>query len=96
MHVDASRDFYFIFSDRAARGGGRVCCQTCSFSFFPCSPDHEERDWPPYTVVFFVLATNTLNVRNNNLQPMILPRRFDIFHPDWGTLRRSRCVHIFL
>ena len=32
---------------------------------FPCSADHE-RDWPPFKVVFFGLATNTLNVRNNN------------------------------
>ena len=30
------------------------------------------------------------------LQPTIPPRRFDIFPPDWGMLRRSRRVHIFL
>ena len=24
------------------------------------------------------------------------PKRFDIFPPDWGVLRRSRCVQIFL
>ena len=30
------------------------------------------------------------------LQPMMPPRRFDIFPPDWGMLRRSRCVLIFL
>ena len=30
------------------------------------------------------------------LQPMIPPKRFDIFTPDWGMLRRSRCVQIFL
>ena len=31
------------------------------------------------------------------LQPMnmIPPKRFDIFHPDWEMLRRSRCVQIF-
>ena len=29
-----------------------VRCQTFSFSFFPCSADHE-RDWPPCKVVFF-------------------------------------------
>ena len=29
-----------------------------------CSADHE-RDWPPCKVVFFGLATNALNVRNN-------------------------------
>ena len=28
-------------------------------------------------------------------QPMIPPKRFDIFSPDWGMLRRSRCVQIF-
>ena len=35
---------------------------------FPCSADHE-RDWPPCKVLsssfFGLLATNTLNVRNN-------------------------------
>ena len=30
------------------------------------------------------------------LQPMIPPKRFDIFLPDWGLLRRSRRVQIFL
>ena len=30
------------------------------------------------------------------LQPMIPPKRFDIFPFDWGMLRRSRCVLIFL
>ena len=58
--------FFFFFSERAARaGGGGVRCQTFSFSFFPCSADHE-RDWPPCKVVFFGLATNALNVTNNN------------------------------
>ena len=42
-----------------------MASQTFSFSFFPCSADHE-RDWPPCKVVFFGLATNALNVRNNN------------------------------
>ena len=28
--------------------------------------------------------------------PMIPSKRFDIFPPDWGMLRRSRCVQIFL
>ena len=40
-------------------------CQTFYFYFFPCSANHE-RDWPPCKVVFFGLATNALNVRNNN------------------------------
>ena len=31
------------------------------------------------------------------LQPMIPPKRFDIFSPlDWGMLKRSRCVQVFL
>ena len=70
--MDAPRDFlifffiFFIFSpneQRAGVGGGGVRCQT--FFFFPCSADHE-RDWQPCKVVFFGLATNALNVRNNN------------------------------
>ena len=67
-HVDAPRDFlffYFFLRTSSARGGGGVRCETFSFSFFPCSADHE-RDWPPCKVVFFGLATNALNVRNNN------------------------------
>ena len=31
-----------------------------------CSSADHERDWPPCKVVFFGLATNALNVRNNN------------------------------
>ena len=58
--------YLFFFSERAARGGvGGLRCQTFFFFFFPCSADHE-RDWPPCKVVFFGLATNALNVRNNN------------------------------
>ena len=30
------------------------------------------------------------------LQPIIPPKHFDIFPPDWGTIRRSRRVLIFL
>ena len=58
---------FFIFypNEQRAGGGGRGRCQTFSFSFFPCSADHEW-DWPPCKVVFFGLATNALNVRNNN------------------------------
>ena len=29
------------------------------------------------------------------LRPMIPPERFYISPPDWGILRRSRCLHIF-
>ena len=68
-HVDAPRDFlfFFFFSERAARagGGGEGALPDFFFFFFPCSADHE-RDWPPCKVVFFGLATNALNVRNNN------------------------------
>ena len=59
--------FFFFFSGQAARGrgGGGEGCQTFFIYFFPYSADHE-RDWPPCKVVFFGLATNALNVRNNN------------------------------
>ena len=36
-------------------------------SLFPIQQTDHERDWPPCNkLVFFGLATNTLNVRNNN------------------------------
>ena len=47
--------------------GGGYAARLFILFFFPCSADHE-RDWPPCKVVFFGLATNTLNVRNNNKQ----------------------------
>ena len=53
---------YFFLRTSSARGGGGGRCQTFSFSFFPCSADHE-RDWPPCKVVFFGSATNALNVK---------------------------------
>ena len=71
--MDAPRDFLifyfliFIFSpneQRAGGGGGGGALPDFYFSFFPCSADHE-RDWPPCKMVFFGLATNALNVRNN-------------------------------
>ena len=58
-------------------GGGGVRCQSFYFYFFPYSADHEQ-DWPPCKAVFIRLATNTLNVRKN-LQPLIPPKRFNIF-----------------
>ena len=70
-HVDAPRDFFvffcFVFSERAARAGGGAGggAGGAARHFLPCSADHE-RDWPPCKVVFFGLATNALNVRNNN------------------------------
>ena len=88
---------FILFSpfDNEQRGRG---CATRRFllAFFPYSADHE-RDWPPCKVVFFGLATNTLHVRNNEkaLSSIISPKRFDIFPPDWGMLRRSRCGQIF-
>ena len=58
----------FIGSRISARGGGAGRAARLIFvCFFPCSADHE-RDWPPCKVVFFGLATNALNVRNNNKQ----------------------------
>ena len=61
-------DFFFFFFSLFSRPRAGVRCQTFSFSFFPCSADHE-RDWPPpCKVVFFGLATNALNVRNNKQQ----------------------------
>ena len=47
-------------------GGGGCAARLFILFFFPCSADHE-RNYPPCKVVFFGLATNTLNVRNNNL-----------------------------
>ena len=46
-------------------GGGGYAAKLFLLFSFPCSADHE-RDWPPCKVVFYGLATNTLNVRNNN------------------------------
>ena len=62
--MDASRDFYFYFHPNEQREGGEGALPDFFF-FFSCSADHE-RDWPPCKVVFFGLATNALNVRNNN------------------------------
>ena len=63
-HVDAPRDLFLIFSERAARAGGGGGGGGFFLLFFLCSADRE-RDWPPCKVVFFGLATNALNVRNN-------------------------------
>ena len=56
--------FYFLRTG-SAQGGGGGAARLFLFFFFPCSADHE-RDWPPCKVVSFGLATNALNVRNNN------------------------------
>ena len=56
---------YFSPNEQCGGVGGGYAARRFLLLFFPCSADHE-RDWPPCKVVFFGLATNTLNVRNNN------------------------------
>ena len=51
-HVDASRDFYFILSERAAWGG--ACAARVSLLFSFSSSADLERDWRPCKVVFRV------------------------------------------
>ena len=67
---------YFFLRTSSARGGGgggdALPDFFFFFFFFPCSADHE-RDWPPCKVVFFGLATNALNVRNNNNNNIFSP-----------------------
>ena len=60
--IDATFTFYFLRASSVV-GGGRGSFFSF-FYFFPCS-DHEQ-DWLRCEEVFFGLATNTLNVRNNN------------------------------
>ena len=66
---------------------------SCTMFSFPCSADHE-RDWPPCKVVFFGLATNTLNVRNNdfsfNNSNMYHKKCYVYFHSAQGVLRSHR------
>ena len=47
-------------------------------------------------VQYTSINSSTSETRGFVLQPMIPPKRFDIFPPDWGMLRRSRCVQSFL
>ena len=58
------------------------------FFFSPCSADHE-RDWPPCKVVFFGLATNALNVRNNKQQQQQHRRKVT---QDFSSTFFLRCV----
>ena len=53
-----------VFSARITFRSQQRTPDFCFSLFFTCSADYE-RDWPPYKVVFFGLATNALNVRNN-------------------------------
>ena len=55
---------FMFFSPNEQRGGGGGAARLSPVFSFPCSAD-DERDWPPCKVVFFGLATNTLNMRNN-------------------------------
>ena len=55
-------------------GGGGYAARLFILLSFPCSADHE-RDWPPCIVVFFGLATNTLNVRNNKQQQLVVQKQ---------------------
>ena len=54
-----------LFSPNEQRGGALLDFLFTLLFPVPCSAE-EERDWPTCKVVFFGLATNTLNVRNNN------------------------------
>ena len=70
--------FLFLFfspNEQRAGGGGGRALPDFFFFFFPCSADHE-RDWPPCKVVFFGLATNGLNMRNNNFRFFFKQQRF--------------------
>ena len=60
---------------------------SCTMFSFSCSAD-QERDWPPCKVVFFGLATNTLNVRNNFSLTRVQQKMLRIF--SW----RSRCIAV--
>ena len=61
---------------------------SCTMFSFHCSADHE-RDWPPCEVVFFELATNPLDVRNN-ISDFSLKKCFESFHGAQGVLLYHR------
>ena len=59
------RVILMLFSLRTSSvGGGGGAARPSILIYFLFSRPRE--DWPPYKVVFFGLASNTLNVRNNN------------------------------
>ena len=60
------RLIFILFSPNEQRGGGGGdAAKLCTSYFLSFSADHE-RDRLPCKVLFWGLATNTLNVRNNN------------------------------
>ena len=48
------------------------------------------------TQCYYHRGTHLNAMKRFYLQPMIPPKRFEIFPLDSGMLRRSRCVQIFL
>ena len=71
-HVGASRDFHFIFSERAGWGGRGGRCQPFYFLLFSLfSRPRAGLATVKGSFVFFGLATNTLNVRNNNNHQLV-------------------------
>ena len=66
-HVDVSRGFYLIFPKRAAWGGEGGCCQTFSFIILLFFAVQQITSGIGHHIKYFLgLATNTLNVRNND------------------------------
>ena len=80
----------------------RFCC----FVWFPCmviniSVQHNGGFLPGIILLtqcyyHWGIRSNAMNSFFLYLQAMTSPKRFKIFPPDWGMLRRSRCVYIFL
>ena len=58
------------------------------------SPRHYTVD--PISPPLVALLSQHIRYCIETFMPFIPPKRFDIFSPDWGMLRRSRFVHIFL
>ena len=82
----------FLLSDELTRaGGGGYAARLFLFFSFTCSADHE-RDWPPCKVFFFGLATNTLNVRNNNNNNIVLHVGAELENLSANQNHKSRAV----
>ena len=79
----------------------------CSSDLFMSSRPRVS-DWQPRSILLGMVEAGSVNVKKTrtavgrgheevlSLQPMIPPKRLDISPPDWGMLRRSRCVQIFI